>query len=70
MLYSRELPIFCDNLYEKRILKINMTESLCCILETNTTLSTNYTPIKLKYLKNILSDHKRFQRKTKMLATV
>ena len=38
----RELySVFCDNLYEKRILKrlsIRITESLCCTPETNTTL--------------------------------
>ena len=41
--------IFCNNLNGKRVWKrtdthICITESLCCTLETNTTLSINYTP--------------------------
>ena len=49
----RELyPIFCDNLYEKRIWKridmgICITESLCCTAEMITTLEINSSSIQL-----------------------
>ena len=32
--------------------KVGLTDSLCCIAETNTTLYSNYTPIKIKQKKN------------------
>ena len=50
----RELcPVSCNNLNGKKIRKridtrIDITESLLCTLQTNTTLLNNYTPVKHK----------------------
>ena len=46
------LLIHCGDLNGKEIQKrvdicIYITDSLCCTVETNTTLSINYTPIKI-----------------------
>ena len=64
-LKNRELcSIFCSKVNGKRIWKrinthICITESLCCTPETNTTLLTNYEPIKNEKGKHCMWDSKR-----------
>ena len=49
--------VLCVGLNRKKIQKwgaicICIADSLCCTVETNTTLQSNYTPIKVKINKN------------------
>ena len=49
--------MLCGNLNGKEVQKrgdicICIADSLCCTVETNTTLQSNYTPIKVKINKN------------------
>ena len=58
--------LFCNNLSGKRIWKridafLGITESLCCIPETNTILLINYTSIKIK--RNARNARKKCKRK-------
>ena len=56
LLYSSGNSTFCGDPNRKEIHKrgkvyIQITDSLCCTVETNTTLQSNYIPIKINLKK-------------------
>ena len=62
--------MLCGDLNGKEIYKaedicIPVADSLCCTAETNTTLSSNYTPIQINFLKKGTSKEKDNQQRRK-----
>ena len=62
--------MLCGDLNGKEILKAGdicrcTADSLCCTAETNTTLSSNYTPIQISFFKKGTSKEKDNQQRRK-----